>query len=69
MTLITVMFQQILSYRNPFPVVLFSDVAQHRFDADKDPTFHFDADPDPNPNANPTSSLTHVEKSEFNFYF
>jgi hypothetical protein len=69
MNLITVMLQQILSYMNHFPVVLFSDVAQHRFDADPGPTFHFDADLNPDPDADPTSSFTHVEKSEFFFTF
>ena len=29
------------------PVIVAAD--PHRFDADPDPTFHFDADPDPDP--------------------
>jgi hypothetical protein len=33
----------------------------HRCDADPDPDFHVDADP----HADPTTSFTHVEKSEY----
>jgi hypothetical protein len=34
---------------------------RHRFDADPEPTFHFDADPD----LDPTATSKQVEKSEF----
>jgi hypothetical protein len=40
---------------------LFIVVGRHRFDADPEPTFHFDADPD----LDPTPTFKHVEKSEF----
>ncbi len=48
----------------------------HCFDADPDPNFHVDADPDPDwdhnnagPQADPTTTFTHVGKSEFFFTF
>jgi hypothetical protein len=35
-------------------------VDRHRFDADPDPTFHFDADPHPDSEPDPTLGFTHV---------
>jgi hypothetical protein len=43
-------------------LIVTSDVVdRHRFDADPDPTFHFDGDPDTDPD--PTLSYTQVVKS------
>jgi hypothetical protein len=40
-------------------MVVNSVVDRHRFDADHDPTFHFDDNPDSDPD--PTRSYAHVE--------
>jgi hypothetical protein len=47
-------------------MVVNSVVDRRRFDADPDPTFHFDAIPDSDPD--PTTSYTHVGNHIFAFY-
>jgi hypothetical protein len=56
--------------------VVDSVVARHQVYADLDPNFHVATAPDPDPDwhqndadPHPTSSLIHVGKSEYFFYF